>query len=755
MLSRRIPIRTAFLIYLGFMLLVYWPVLLEKRFFWEDFFIQEYPIRDFCYYASGVKHLIPFWNPYTWSMPSFLADAQCGFWYPGNLLQIAFAKIFSPNALHIPEIIPEFVTILHLPFAALGLFYLLRTEYKISDIAALVAGLTFGFGTRIVADQNHPMFIYQLSLLPWEMLLLMRSWKSWRSAIGFGILFGISYLAGQPQVFLFLGFFFACFTIAETISRWNESRSIGKSIRPISVMALGLAFTIGICCIQFLPTLELVSRSARAHISYEEAASFGLHPAGLLMFIVPRIFPELTGILGEPPYHVQPTFYWSALAEILALFAIIALWHSHQKDVRTRHLRFFVIFTIFAIAFAFGKFLPVHWFFWKFIPFFDKVRAPARMLWVVWFIGTLFGGIGFDLLIRDPDGSRKYRKVFLCCSVIFLTANVIVLLGIPDSFMYGKVREHIVTLILPSLIVSVLLACFFFFFLRKRFSQTMMMVFAAMLIIGELYYLDFTQHQNTVSREKLAMDDSANPVIRSFFEVHNHDHAKLLWLHAPQTYGRKVNLGMILRLPIEDAIDTNTLTDLNKMRTLYAFPPDTNRTRRMEIMGISGVLDENDSLIQYPQAIPFLKLYHEWHVLAPNDKSVYEDSSFDFRRTIVLNDSFAQDPSASFPSDTAFLSEFSENELTMILRTHERAILLINDLYDPSWQCRIDDNSTKILRAFSCLRAVPVPAGNHTIKLHFRNTAFEVGWKISAITLILGAICMITFRREKKNKNLS
>src|SRR5437016_4676426 len=157
LLSRKIPVWAALLSYLGFMMLVYWPIILGHRFFWEDFFIQEYPIRDYSYYAFGLKHVLPFWNPYTWSMPAFLADAQSGFWYPVNLLQIAFARIFTPGAAHIPELIPELTTILHLPLAALGVFYLLRKEYQVSDVVALVAGITFGFGTRIVADQNHPM----------------------------------------------------------------------------------------------------------------------------------------------------------------------------------------------------------------------------------------------------------------------------------------------------------------------------------------------------------------------------------------------------------------------------------------------------------------------------------------------------------------------------------------------------------------------------------------------------------------------
>jgi len=744
--SRSIPLWAAFLAYLIFMLLLYSPLLLGLRFFWEDFFIRDYPIRDYSNFASNIKHTLPFWNPYTWSMPAFLADAEVGFWYPGNLVQIVIARIAAPNAAHIPEIIPEIITILHLPLTALGVFYLLKKEFKVSDIAALIAGFLFGFGTRIVADQNHPVFIYQLSLLPWEMLLLMRSWKSWRSAIGFGLVFGVSYLAGQPQVFLFFGFFFACFTINEIFVRWRESKRISFAFRPAGALTLGLVFTIGICAIQLLPSLELVSRSARSHLTYPQASGFGLNPAGLMTFFVPRVFPESSSFSDATMSHIQPTFYWSALGEILALFAIVSLWRSPINTPRTRHLRFCLIFSIFALAFSFGRYLPVHLFFWKFIPFFDKIRAPARMLWLLWFIGSIYGGIGLEMLLTNPNSAQKYRKLFIGSAIVFFLSNLLVFSGIWDEIIYGKLLSTTRGLIFPSLVISVLIAAFIFLLIQKRLSRSVILACSMAFILADLFYLDFTQHQNTLSRENLILSDSANT--RDFFKEHAYDHAKLWRFHNAASEHMTENTGLILRVPIEDAIDIDELTYLNQMRMLYPFPPITDSVMRMEIMGIAGMLDDSGSLTRFPHALPFVKLYHNWRIAGPEDSSVYVGSNFDFNHTIVLNENPEFGSGASPDPDTAILSNFSENRVQIATHAKEPEILFINDLFDPAWRCQIDGKDVKIIRAFTSLRAVPIPAGSHSIEMQYQSKEFEAGWKISATTFLIGILCMFMLRRK-------
>src|SRR5581483_5780591 len=197
----------------------YWPVFLGHRFFWEDFFVQEYPIREYCFYMLRWRHVLPFWNPYSWAWAPLLADAQSGFWYPTNLLGILIVGFTQPNAVHFPVLAAETMTLLQFPLAALGSFVLLKKQFNVSSAAALIGGLCWGFGLRMAAEQNHSMQIIQLALLPWETLLLLRAWNSWRYAIGLGLLFGLSFFAGQPQTFFYVGIFFGSYTLSEFLVR--------------------------------------------------------------------------------------------------------------------------------------------------------------------------------------------------------------------------------------------------------------------------------------------------------------------------------------------------------------------------------------------------------------------------------------------------------------------------------------------------------------------------------------------------------
>ncbi len=307
-------------------------------------------------------HALPFWNPYSWAWSPLLADAQSGFWYPTNLLQIGITWLFAPSAIHLPVIVPETMTLLHLPLAALGVFVLANKQFRVTGIAALIAGLCWGFGVRMVAEQNHAMEIIQLALLPWETLLLMRSWKSWRSAIWLGLVFGVSFFAGQPQTFFYIAIFFGSFTLAEAL-RLRKKSDLAVAAKPILFASLAMIIAVGVSCIQLLPSLELVRLSAREHLSFHEASAAGLYVGQFIDFFVPKFFGEYPGfgfattaLRFNHPSYWEATFYWSALAEILAGFGLIYYWKQRGSDnPKARYLTFFTVFSLLCIAYGMGS----------------------------------------------------------------------------------------------------------------------------------------------------------------------------------------------------------------------------------------------------------------------------------------------------------------------------------------------------------------------------------------------------------------
>jgi hypothetical protein len=142
----------------------------------------------------------------------------------------------------------------------------------------------------MIAEQNHPAKVIQLALLPWEVLFLMRSWKTPRNLVGLGIVLGISFLAGQPQIFFDIAFFLGCFSLSETIIRWKESGLWRRSGVPVLTYVGAMSIATGIAAIQLLPSLELANHSARIGLSYSDASHGGIHLGYLINFIVPKLW---------------------------------------------------------------------------------------------------------------------------------------------------------------------------------------------------------------------------------------------------------------------------------------------------------------------------------------------------------------------------------------------------------------------------------------------------------------------------------
>ena len=701
-------------------------------------------------------HELPFWNPYSWAWSPLLADAQSGFWYPTNLLQIAIMWIFFPHAQHLPVLIPETMTLLHLPLAALGVFVLLRKEFKISGIAAFVAGLCWGFGVRMVAEQNHPMQILQLSLLPWETLLLMRSWKSWRASIAFGILFGISFFAGQPQTFFFFAIFFLSFSMAELVKR----RGGPYWLQPLVNFAVAMAIAAGISAIQLLPTMELIGLSARQSLSYANAAVSGIHLGEWINFVIPKFFGEYpefqfhrTPMVFDDAAYWEATFYWGILAEVLAIFAVVSRWRVRKRSLETvsRYLGFFVLFSLLALGYGMGSNFVLHWLFWKFVPFFNHIRAPNRMIWLLWFMGTLLTGAAINDIVRDPTLLHRHRSFLMWSAFIVLTICVASFSGLLDLlFSPHHVREGMRTMIAPSVLIAMLVAVYLWALRFRRIPTLWIVPVAVLLISGDLYYRDIAWYRNTLNREDVVRSDSSTAFIQSFRKQHGADHLRALELFPDSLRKEKANLGMFLRLPIEYGDDTTSLRDINPLFPQHGLPEISDSQKRMEIMGVTSTM-VRDGIYHFANPLPFLKLYSSWRV--GSEENILDNPSFDFQKMIVLSEEPQYTPGVSKMPDTATLSSYSENHMIIRASASQPSVLFINDLYYPAWQATVDGKQTKILRAFSSLRAVPVPAGVHTIEMKYESSAFEWGWKITVGTIIVSMFFLLIPRQKNKNGN--
>ncbi len=97
-------------------------------------------------------------------------------------------------------------------------------------------------------------------------------------------------------------------------------------------------------------------------------------------------------------------------------------------------------------------------------------------------------------------------------------------------------------------------------------------------------------------------------------------------------------------------------------------------------------------------------------------------------------------------TSSATLTTTREELLEIAVKSCAEGWLVLTDSHFPGWRATVDGASTEIHRANYLLRAVQVPAGDHTVRFVYRPMSVYVGGAISAIAWLLVAAAIIRRR---------
>lgn len=128
--------------------------------------------------------------------------------------------------------------------------------------------------------------------------------------------------------------------------------------------------------------------------------------------------------------------------------------------------------------------------------------------------------------------------------------------------------------------------------------------------------------------------------------------------------------------------------------------------------------------------------------------------SADTRTVAVIDTSrFRVGNVAADTSATIKLVEASPKKLRYESQSSADGLAVFSEIYYPGWEATIDGEPTDVIRADYILRALEIPAGNHTVEFTFRPKPYIVGNKITRISswivlfVLLGSIVW-SFRNE-------
>lgn len=163
--------------------------------------------------------------------------------------------------------------------------------------------------------------------------------------------------------------------------------------------------------------------------------------------------------------------------------------------------------------------------------------------------------------------------------------------------------------------------------------------------------------------------------------------------------------------------------------------------------------DEQVRIFENEDALPRAWIVHsarQMHPLFALDR--LDSGRVDPRQTALLPDEPPPLDEPEDPSeDRARVTEYEANRIELSAATGARGLLVLSEVYYPGWNAYVDGERVPIHRANHLLRAVPLPAGEHTVELRYEPWTLRVGIAISAISaaamLAVAAAALIQRRR--------
>ncbi len=373
---------------------------------------QHYSPQKFA--AEELKNFrLPHWSEFSYSGFPFLADPQVGVWYPFNwpffLLGIT------------PKIIQLEIAI-HAMFACWGM-WLLANLWLENAWAAAFAAIAFSFSGFFAGHSSH---LGMFQTAAWLPLLLFGVHSAIRSprlipALLTGAGCACMFLAGHFQTALYS--FAAIGSYAAAVAAME-----GRWLPSVRVVSLCVTLTILLSAVQWMPTQQLVSQSARSEVTYISTTNSQLKPRTLVTMLSPNHYGAVHGKYVGPYDKSQFYFYAGFLLLPLALLGLIS------GRVRWAALTLIVPF----VWYAFGPSTGLYDVLAR-LPGFGHVRAPVHDWFIVALGLALLAGAGLAF------ATNRFKSLWLAPVVVLISFSDLLYLNLLSNqlaFGHASFQEH-------------------------------------------------------------------------------------------------------------------------------------------------------------------------------------------------------------------------------------------------------------------------------------------------------------------------
>jgi hypothetical protein len=702
---------------------------------------------------------LPVWEPNLFGGYPFMAQPQTSVFYPPSWI-----NLLVPTTVGV-----SWYMIFHIWLAGAGMVLFVRFMGA-RWIPALLAGVGFAFSGLLAGRlwAGHSAVYAVDAWAPWILLGLAWSVRrgTWTAALLASLPVGLSILAGHIPSFLYIGMLWAAFALylflTDSARRWLV-------VRQFAVMAAG---GLALSAVALVPFLQFSVSSGRiADADYAFATDYSLPPAHLITLLVPEFFgePLRVGYWSVPTFE-ELTYY----AGVLAVLGIILALRRP-----TRLTIFYLLVIVFGLWLALGRYGVLYELAYEFIPPFRLVRAPGRAAFFYLFAAlallahTLSGWRGVPAAERG-DRLRVYWPSSVAVLAIGLTtalaATGAVFMAVHPTDTSGRLWHQIggYSLALAVVILGGGLIWLYLGLGTRAASATdwcpapatrraLLGVGLVLLVAADMWFFafKFVRLEPAVpdpvwtDAKALLGDDVDGRILPWGVPLFSQNGP--LQVDLPSVFGYD-SLEPAAHIALASSVPDPRSTAYDVLGARYVLaggPLDdfTTGERPLELIGQQG----SAWLYERPRFLPLARLVSAYEVIPDGAAAItrIHDPSFDPQSTVIL----AEEPGCDVgpgPMGSAEVVVHTPTTWTVRVVSDAPALHVLAENDYPGWEVTVDGQRAPILTAYTSIRAVCVPAGEHLVEWTYRPTVYWIGGLISLAMILLVAVAGVMAWRGRR-----
>ncbi len=696
---------------------------------WRNFGIHEL-----------LKGNLPLWNPHYGSGMPFFGGFQSALLYPLNAVFLFLPVELAVNwsvALHV--------------FLMGAFTYLWVRHQGLNPLSCLLAAMVMMFGGAYFLH-IYAGHLPNLCTMVWAPLLFLAIDKVFAKPSPGGCLLGIfavtmALLAGHVQYVFYLG----CAAAVYCLLNWRYV--VGDSRVVVYLLAIGVG-PILLTAVQLLTGIQEAGEGLRSGgVGYETASTFSFPPENILTTVAPWFFGDMQTV----PYWGRCFLFEMCLfagVSVLVLAAVGTIG-DHGKRPWTA-----IIMVLVALVIALGGHTPLFRMLYEYAPGFNKFRGSSKFIFLAALFLSFLAARGLNRIMTKGVPRLLIASTF--ASAAILTVLAISLFYTP---LWGRVLHTLAATqeIYPQAMSGQPAheSAQFAITAGQHAAASFAPAIAALITLGVLLLLVKKSSQWAMALVALAgfeLYGFARPALASFepnegdfaairqiLDQHRGDYriinsgnpnaamsldAQDIWVNDPAISRRYAEF---LALTQQQG-RTNLTQDFVYQRYDRLF--DMLRCRYVFGSGGGGV-----TVSEHTNALPQLLLISNYRVITNADRilSTLANADFDFHKEVILESEPEVKPTTSH--GTVKLLNSTTDALSIDVDVSDQSILLVTDTYAKGWRAlplpgSVADHYT-VMPANYILRAIPLVAGHHHIRLEYAPVGFRVGKWLSIVSAFI------------------